>query len=83
MNNLKALGFKNYKEYLTSDIWLWVRHCMLKEFDRCYTCNRKNTLQVHHKNYNRIGQEKSDDLLVLCKNCHTNLHPKEKDGKNT
>lgn len=31
---------------------------------------------VHHKTYDRIGDELLDDLVLLCKSCHKAQHGK-------
>ena len=36
----------------------------------------KSYLQVHHLNYDNIPQEKSEDLIVICKQCHEYIHKK-------
>gem|GEM_PF-4331542 len=34
-------------------------------------------LNLHHKTYERIGNEKIRDLVCLCQQCHHKLHEKE------
>ena len=29
-----------------------------------------NQLHLHHKNYDRLGKEKREDLMLLCDSCH-------------
>lgn len=31
-------------------------------------------LQIHHIHYNNIGNEKMEDLVTLCINCHAEIH---------
>lgn len=31
-------------------------------------------LQVHHRTYERIGNEGLDDLIVVCPRCHMKIH---------
>jgi 5-methylcytosine-specific restriction endonuclease McrA len=35
---------------------------------------RGERLEVHHKNYKSLGNENSEDVVVLCVNCHKNEH---------
>ena len=36
--------------------------------------NRRANLQVHHLNYERVGNERDDDLILLCHRCHEGVH---------
>ena len=70
---IQALGFKNYKDYLKSYLWKskakWMKEC----FPNCYICGSSKRLEVHHKTYENIGNEKSQELLVLCRKCHKEI----------
>jgi replicative DNA helicase len=39
-------------------------------------------LEVHHRTYERIGQERSEDLTVLCDVCHGLFHERTKKALN-
>jgi 5-methylcytosine-specific restriction endonuclease McrA len=42
---------------------------------KCQTCPaRDTTLDVHHNNYERYGNERPQDLVVLCRSCHQKIH---------
>lgn len=44
-----------------------------KEHWHCNKCRKVLTIQqveVHHKTYDRLGQERDSDLEVLCGKCH-------------
>jgi replicative DNA helicase len=41
---------------------------------RCQVCNSPDKLDVHHRTYERVGQEQLDDLTVLCDRCHGLFH---------
>jgi predicted HNH restriction endonuclease len=43
---------------------------------RCRTCNASGPgerLEVHHRTYERLGQEQVGDLTALCANCHSTV----------
>lgn len=68
-----------YKEYLQSPEWDDLRWRTKRRVNwKCQLCNKdKATLNVHHKTYERIGEELPSDLIVLCKGCHAKFHDKE------
>ena len=63
-----------YKEYLQTREWKdKARKAKKRARNRCQICNRPQTeviLDVHHRTYERRGQERPDDLTVLCRECH-------------
>lgn len=63
-----------YAEYLTTQHW---RHMRALAIDRygvaCALCNSSGS-EVHHRTYERLGQERLDDLIVLCRSCHKKHH---------
>ena len=66
---------KAYWCYLQSPQWQAVRQKALKKAkNRCSLCNGKKRLNVHHRTYERIGQERASDVTVLCASCHERHH---------
>lgn len=64
-----------YRYYLTTASWQRKRQAALKAAgDRCQKCGTTQRLQVHHLSYDRVGQERLDDLQVLCRGCHELTH---------
>jgi 5-methylcytosine-specific restriction endonuclease McrA len=42
---------------------------------RCQSCGRCRDLQVHHKHFrSRSGEDRADNLITLCNDCHSRLH---------
>jgi len=80
VNGWKALGFNTYQDYLYSDIWIERRELMIKMVGKCELCGAINRLQVHHITYLNVGNEKKEDLMVVCKTCHTRIHKEKKQG---
>jgi len=69
----------SYREYLRSPQWQRKRKGALKRAgNRCQLCNSPARLQVHHRTYDRIGNEAPDDLIVLCSVCHKTFHETRK-----
>lgn len=84
----------NYKAYLKSPEWQALRKQVFERALRnagstnlhgvCEKCGYepwKPCLQVHHKDYSRIGKEKLEDLILLCPNCHKQETMKAKENK--
>lgn len=76
MKKLVGGLFKNYEEYLTSEMWNFKRKDFLKlRKYKCAICGGRAT-QVHHKTYEHICNEPAKDLLALCPACHRKKHKK-------
>lgn len=56
------------KEFIKSKYWGECKAC------GCTTKDSTKPLEIHHKTYERLGQEKLTDLVCLCSNCHTAVH---------
>lgn len=75
-----------YEDYLETPEWRTVRRLKLAQARHCcQLCNADDRpLHVHHRTYDRRGQERLDDLLVLCEECHGRFHDAEDaDGRAT
>lgn len=70
--------------YLRSPEWGLKRHETLMRFRWiCQGCGRKGrALQVHHLSYKNFGNEKPEDLTVLCEKCHQKIHNKKFEYEN-
>jgi 5-methylcytosine-specific restriction endonuclease McrA len=75
---LEELRTMPYQEYLKTEEWQEKRQERLRVVKyRCQICNAGNTtLDVHHRTYERRGNEYARDLIVLCRNCHALFHDK-------
>lgn len=68
----------NYYDYLKSPQWQTVRDAALKRANyQCEKCKSAKNLEVHHITYKRLGYELPEDLIVLCKDCHENVHSED------
>ncbi len=41
-------------------------------------CGNKIKVDVHHRSYERIGYERLDDMITLCRRCHVAEHQRMK-----
>lgn len=66
---------KYYEEYLHSEKWSAKRDEVFKHYGRkCALCGSTDRLQVHHRSYENLGNEKLKQLIPLCEPCHTLSH---------
>lgn len=66
-----------YAEYLDSEHWRNTRQRFWRSKLHngvCYVCGGKDSLQVHHKSYKRLGAEPLIHLCLLCDGCHKATH---------
>jgi 5-methylcytosine-specific restriction endonuclease McrA len=62
---------EKYLAHLASDRWATMKRNLIRlRGDRCQHCGRRVPLQLHHKNYVRLGAELPSDLELLCAGCH-------------
>jgi len=68
-----------YYDFLQTPYWKIVTYVKRKYANfKCELCNSSETPSVHHKTYENLGLEmwNLNDLIVLCKNCHSKFHDK-------
>lgn len=62
---------ERYQAYMHSATWELKRELALWRSKRkCQRCGAKKGLEVHHLSYDRLGQERPEDLEVVCEACH-------------
>jgi len=63
-----------YLEYLASEHWRQRRaHSFALAMGICAGCGRKAE-HIHHRTYDRLGDERDDDLVAVCHDCHRDIH---------
>jgi hypothetical protein len=68
---------EKYHEYLLSEKWSNLRKKKIKEAGgRCQLCNKSGLLNIHHRTYDNVFNERLEDLIALCKKCHEKFHDK-------
>lgn len=61
--------------YLKSEGWRETRKNILDKFNnRCVVCDAEQKIDVHHFNYDNLGNETYQDALPLCRKCHERYH---------
>jgi len=74
----------SYKDFLNTDYWNIISKHIRHEYNyKCQICKAPGYV-IHHKDYNRHGQEHiywKEDLLLVCPDCHKNLHSQSNKSK--
>lgn len=66
---------RDYPSYLRSKHWKDVKRRYYSKYGYyCKSCNWKRNLQLHHRTYKNIGNERLTDLESLCVKCHRMEH---------
>lgn len=64
-----------YQRYLKSAAWKARAAAARKRAGgKCERCGYRGTLDAHHVTYERLGNERPEDLCVLCRGCHNLMH---------
>lgn len=75
--SFNSMRYDSYNNYLETEHWKRFSSTARKHFgERCSCCGTKVNLEVHHNNYNCIGEETFSDVCLLCNNCHKKMHHK-------
>lgn len=64
-----------YREYLASEAWSQKREAVIARCAGiCEQCMMNRVQQIHHLTYERLGNERLEDLMGLCARCHMKIH---------
>jgi hypothetical protein len=64
-----------YAEYLRSAHWALLKlNTIIARGMRCERCASLKDIDLHHLTYQRLGRELPQDVLLLCRMCHTKEH---------
>lgn len=67
--------FVDYQEYIKSKLWAKKREAARKRAGfKCELCYKPKNLNVHHKTYEHLGDERPNELICLCRGCHKKFH---------
>lgn len=66
-----------YEEYMQSPEWADFRNRWFTQTNfpkQCVACNVTTGLELHHVTYERLGFERMNDVVPLCRRCHKEFH---------
>jgi hypothetical protein len=80
---IRELRAMPYEEYLQTPHWKRRRVDVLRYAGyRCQACSRSSgPLDVHHNNYDNLGEELDRDMIVFCRECHYRHHSDRRLGR--
>jgi len=63
---------KRYRRHIRSPQWRALKQRLLRERGmRCQRCGTPaDQLVLHHTTYERLGKERDEDLMLVCRPCH-------------
>jgi hypothetical protein len=62
---------QRYNDHLNSEEWRELKREIIDERGaECERCGEEGVLYLHHKTYERLGEELPSDLELLCGDCH-------------
>jgi 5-methylcytosine-specific restriction endonuclease McrA len=86
----KLVGDRDgYEKYLAGPHWQALRKRKLEQqkselgHNCCEECReqpevtRETALHVHHRTYERLGEERLEDLSIICRPCHDKEHGRD------
>jgi 5-methylcytosine-specific restriction endonuclease McrA len=77
INNYNFSDYKKYIDYLSSQKWKRKRdEVLIRDNDLCQECKLKPAIEIHHITYENLYDEKLQDLVALCIECHAETHKK-------
>jgi len=75
IKRIEELNKMPYKIYLQTFEWDETRKLAYKRANnKCENCGDTKDLNVHHLTYENLGNERPEDLKVLCSRCHREIH---------
>ncbi|MCT3845067.1 HNH endonuclease [Elizabethkingia anophelis] len=77
-SNYLSSPLGKYHRYLESPEWKAKRKIVFERDENiCQECKKKPAFHVHHLTYQNIFNEKLEDLISVCTQCHSMIHYQE------
>ena len=82
MPSLREMGFDRLTDYEVSEGYQARRDLIWREQGEpgCFVCGRAD-VQMHHRSYRRLGEERASDLVALCEDHHYEVERRIKAGR--
>ncbi len=74
MEKVKYTRFEYREEYLKSEEWKLLRETVMSAGCDCQCCKIKKASDVHHLVYRNIVDVTINDVIPVCRECHTFIH---------
>jgi hypothetical protein len=80
--NHEDLRGMSYREYLQTLHWKRKREEKLRRWLQVPALQQRiRRPRRHHRTYERLGEELDEDLTVLCRECHSWYHERQRFGR--
>lgn len=63
-----------HKKHPNAKYWKKLTNDFLKLQNGCTRCQSDKKLQLHHWTYQNFGEERPEDVELLCSDCHISIH---------
>ena len=74
-NSLEHLGLNSLEEYYETEHWINFKEDYFRRHPKvCCISGFKNNIQLHHINYDNLGEEKDEDVVPLHRFWHNFVH---------
>ena len=68
-------AYYKYEQYLNSKEWKKLRKIIFeRDKNKCCICKINEASDVHHLTYKNLFNEKMEDLISVCRDCHLEIH---------
>lgn len=70
----------SYRKWINSKEWRNRSKILIECAEKCEKCDSTKNLECHHENYDHLGSETEEDIMVLCDICHKKVHEDKKNS---
>ena len=72
----QLMSAQEKKDHLKSEYWRLLKvNKLVQHGNYCEKCGKLNKhLDLHHLHYRTLGFESANDVVLLCRSCHTRQH---------
>lgn len=75
IKQLMFISAKDKLEYMQSEKWRALKLSRLRIAQhKCESCGSTHNLHLHHITYERLTQERIEDVVIVCEECHQRQH---------
>lgn len=77
----RAQERQRYRKVIWSSPWKVFASEQRNMATGCERCGAPDPAQVHHLHYGTLGRERPQDVLIVCRGCHSSLDVERRKGR--